>query len=79
MSRPDAVLLNRNNNEIEIMSYKTIGSWDYRKQAEAAHDTQGLSESWAVEGWLQQQWDCVRTNQTANRKRLASTESCSRC
>jgi hypothetical protein len=60
MSRPDAVMLN--NGEIEVISFKTIASWDACKQFEAAHDTQGLSESWAVEGWLQELWDRVHAN-----------------
>jgi hypothetical protein len=62
MSRPDAVMLNRHTSEIEIMSFKTIGNWDARKQSEAQHDTQGLSESWAVEGWMQQLWDGLQAN-----------------
>ncbi|HOQ48051.1 MAG TPA: hypothetical protein PK157_22275 [Bryobacteraceae bacterium] len=55
MSRADALLLNRAMNVLEVMSFKTLASWDERQEAAANHDMQGLSEAYAIEHRLKQQ------------------------
>lgn len=56
MSRPDALLLNRRSRSLELLSYKTTGSWDVRKERDAQHDMQGLSEAIEVEQRLGERW-----------------------
>lgn len=58
MSRPDALLRERASNLLHILSYKTTGSWDMRKEKDAQHDMQGMSEGIEIErrlaGWWQE-------------------------
>jgi hypothetical protein len=56
MSRPDALLLNRRSRSLELLSYKTTGQWDVRKERDAQHDMQGLSEAIEVEQRLGEWW-----------------------
>jgi hypothetical protein len=35
MSRPDALLRHRLTNDLHIMSFKTTGAWDHRKEKDA--------------------------------------------
>jgi rubrerythrin len=49
MSRPDALLRERQSNELYLLSYKTTGAWDTRKARDIEHDMQGLSEGVEVE------------------------------
>lgn len=56
MSRPDALLRERLSNELYILSYKTTGKWDVRKERDAGHDMQGLSEGVEIEKRLGQHW-----------------------
>jgi hypothetical protein len=55
MSRPDALLRERESNELYLLSYKTTGAWDIRKARDAEHDMQGMSEGIEIErrlaGW----------------------------
>jgi hypothetical protein len=48
-SRPDALLRERQSNELYILSFKTAASWDVRKARDAERDMQGLSEGIEVE------------------------------
>lgn len=59
MSRPDALLLDRQTSQIYLQSYKTTGSWDRRKEAEAQIDMQGLTESVDVDNRLAQAWELI--------------------
>lgn len=56
MSRPDALLRHRQTNELQLLSYKTTGSWDIRKARDVQHDMQGLSEGVEVERRLAEWW-----------------------
>lgn len=62
MSRPDALLRERESNELFILSFKTAASWDIRKERDAAHDMQGLSEGVEVERRLGEWWDQLQRN-----------------
>jgi hypothetical protein len=59
MSRPDALLRSRADNSLYILSYKTAASWDIRKQRDAEHDMQGLSEGVEVERRLGEWWQAL--------------------
>jgi hypothetical protein len=61
MSRPDALLRNRNDNSLYLLSYKTAATWDIRKARDAEHDMQGLSEGVEVERRLGEWWAMLRT------------------
>lgn len=56
MSRPDALLRERQSNQLYLLSFKTTSQWDRRKEADAQHDMQGLSEGVEVERRLGQWW-----------------------
>lgn len=57
MSRPDALLRDRQTNELHVLSYKTTGAWDVRKARDIEHDMQGLSEGVEVERRLARWWE----------------------
>ena len=57
MSRPDALLRERESNQLYLQSYKTTGSWDIRKARDAEHDMQGLSEGIEIERRLAKWWE----------------------
>jgi len=59
MSRPDALLRERDSNELYLLSYKTAASWDVRKARDAEHDMQGLSEGVEVERRLAEWWSAL--------------------
>lgn len=59
MSRPDALLRERQSNQLFILSFKTTGSWDIRKERDAQHDMQGLSEGVEVERRLGEWWTLI--------------------
>jgi hypothetical protein len=61
MSRPDALLLERESQQLYLLSFKTAASWDIRKEKDAQHDMQGLSEGVEVEKRLAEWWDAART------------------
>jgi len=56
MSRPDALLRERQSNELYLLSYKTTATWDARKARDIEHDMQGLSEGVEVERRLGEWW-----------------------
>jgi hypothetical protein len=56
MSRPDALLLERESQQLYILSFKTAASWDIRKAKDAERDMQGLSEGVEVERRLAEWW-----------------------
>jgi len=60
MSRPDALLRDRESNQLYLQSFKTTASWDVRKARDAEHDMQGLSEGVEVERRLADWWQIVR-------------------
>lgn len=55
-SRHDALLRERSTGFLYLQSYKTTGSWDRRKEAEAQIDMQGLSEAVDVDRRLAEAW-----------------------
>lgn len=57
MARPDALLRDRQTNELYVLSYKTTGAWDVRKARDIEHDMQGLSEGVEVERRLGEWWE----------------------
>lgn len=59
MSRPDALLRDRESNQLYILSFKTTGSWDHRKERDARHDMQGLSEGVEIDLRLAAWWEQV--------------------
>lgn len=56
MSRPDALLLEKESQQLYLMSFKTAATWDMRKEKDAQHDMQGLSEGVEVEQRLARWW-----------------------
>lgn len=56
MSRPDALLLEKESQQLYLMSFKTAATWDMRKEKDAQHDMQGLSEGVEVEQRLAEMW-----------------------
>jgi len=52
MSRADGLLRRKADGDLYVLSYKTTGDWDNRKEAENSHDMQGLSESAGIESRL---------------------------
>jgi hypothetical protein len=66
MSRPDALLLERESQQLYILSFKTAASWDIRKAKDAERDMQGLSEGVEVEQRLAEWWQALQ-----NAKHLA--------
>lgn len=62
MSRPDALLRERESNELYLLSYKTAASWDVRKARDAEHDMQGMSEGIEIERRLAEWWDDAHHN-----------------
>jgi hypothetical protein len=56
LSRPDALLRSRADNSLYLLSFKTAASWDIRKERDAQHDMQGLSEGVGVEKRLGEWW-----------------------
>jgi len=65
MSRPDALLRDRESNQLYLLSYKTTGAWDLRKARDAEHDMQGMSEGIEIERRLAEWWERIH-----NRPRL---------
>jgi hypothetical protein len=65
MSRPDALLRERQSGELYLLSYKTTGSWDARKARDAEHDMQGLSEGVEVERRLGTAWEKIKNAERA--------------
>jgi len=59
MSRPDALLRERQSNELYLLSYKTTATWDVRKARDIEHDMQGLSEGVEVERRLGEWWQVL--------------------
>lgn len=57
MSRPDALLRDRQTNQLLLLSYKTASGWDWRREQDAMHDMQGLSEGVEVERRLAGWWE----------------------
>ena len=66
MSRPDALLRSRADNSLYLLSYKTAASWDRRKELDAQHDAQGLSEGVEVERRLGEWWAAMHTDKEIN-------------
>jgi hypothetical protein len=60
MSRPDALLRDRQSNQLILLSFKTATSWDIRKARDAEHDMQGMSEGIEIERRLADWWEAVR-------------------
>jgi hypothetical protein len=56
MSRHDALLRERSTNFLYLLSFKTAGQWDRRKEQEAQIDMQGLSEAVDVDNRLSLAW-----------------------
>jgi hypothetical protein len=60
MSRPDALLLERESKQLYILSFKTAAKWDRRKGEDAKRDMQGLSEGVEVEKRLAKWWTMIK-------------------
>jgi len=60
MSRHDALLKERQTGYLYLQSYKTTGSWDRRKEADAQIDMQGLSEAVDVEKRFSEAWHIIQ-------------------
>ncbi len=59
LSRPDALLLDRESRELYLLSYKTTATWDTRKEKDAAIDLQGLTEGIEVEQRMARWWEAL--------------------
>lgn len=60
MSRPDALLRERESSQLYLLSFKTTAAWDIRKARDAEHDMQGMSEGIEIERRLAQWWEWVK-------------------
>lgn len=60
MVRADALLREKNSQDLYIQSFKTAASYDRRTESEANHDVQGLSEAAATEVRLNIIWQTLR-------------------
>ncbi len=60
MSRADALLRNKENDTLEVMSFKSAARWDTRQESAANHDMQGLSEAFAIEARLKRDIYAIR-------------------
>lgn len=60
LSRHDGLLLERATGFLYLQSFKTTGSWDRRKELDAAVDMQGLSEAIDVEKRFAEAWEIIR-------------------
>ena len=63
-SRPDALLRDRESNQLYIQSFKTAASWDIRKERDSERDMQGLSEGVEIERRLGELWTLLKGNHT---------------
>lgn len=63
LSRHDALLLERQTGYLYLQSFKTTGSWDRRKEMDAAVDMQGLSEAVDVERRFGEAWQIIHEMQ----------------
>ena len=63
MSRHDGLLRDRQSDQLYLLSYKTTGSWDRRRAADAQTDMQGLSEAVDVENRLGEAWELLMDEQ----------------
>jgi hypothetical protein len=78
MSRPDALLRERESNSLYLLSYKTAASWDVRKAKDAEHDMQGMSEGIEIERRLGQWWDVIqRAKETKTPVSMGREADCS--
>jgi hypothetical protein len=69
MSRPDALLRERESNQLYLESFKTAASWDIRKARDAEHDMQGMSEGIEIERRLGEWWAALQPDETGGRAR----------
>lgn len=60
LAKADALLLEKDTGDLFIQSFKTTADWDSRKDASGNHDIQGLSELFAVEQRLREEWQAIR-------------------
>ena len=67
MSRPDALLRERESNQLYLLSFKTAASWDVRKARDAEHDMQGLSEGIEIERRLGHAWTALHNEKVMDR------------
>lgn len=74
MSRADGLLRRKADGDLYVLSFKTAGDWDIRKENENSHDMQGLSESAAIEDRLARDWERVHVEGAFNPAEPASTD-----
>lgn len=60
-SRHDGLLRERTTGYLYVLSYKTTGSWDRRKEQDAMTDQQGLSEAVDIDNRLGEAWRLLHT------------------
>lgn len=70
MSRPDALLRERESNELYLISFKTAATWDVRKARDAEHDMQGLSEGVEIEKRLGEWWNVLHMGASRDKSPL---------
>jgi hypothetical protein len=70
MSRPDALLIERESKQLYILSFKTAAKWDRRKAEDAKRDMQGLSEGVEVEKRLGEWWTALHKEKVVDRAEL---------
>ncbi len=59
MSRADALLVERESRDFYLYSIKTTVMWDKRRDSEAHHDMQGVSEAVGLEARLRELWETL--------------------
>lgn len=71
LSRPDALLLDRESQELYLLSYKTAATWDIRKAKDASVDMQGLAEGLEVEARCAEYWNEVHVGHVTEAEAVA--------
>lgn len=67
LGRVDALLREKDSNDLHLQSFKTTAEWDTRKDSAASHDIQGLSELCAVEHRLEEWWQLIQAEMHSSR------------
>jgi hypothetical protein len=67
MSRADGLLLEKETQDLYVLSFKTAAQWDSRTDRQNTHDVQGLSEVAAIEARLASDWRYLQSESSETR------------
>jgi hypothetical protein len=75
-ARADGLLQERSTGDLYVLSFKTAAGWDYRKDNDARHDIQGLSEAAVIERRLRKDWQDIQDTKRPNEMTFAMVDQC---